>query len=275
MMEFSAKDCLYTVNGEEVEYVAKIDGQHFARRIYECEDYETGPFIELGPMEHFPSLYVEPPVSRLHDDIKRLREDKERATKELVAIREQIREAESSRIDIQAEAEKREEFRLLLDYLDDKITHVILPGWSGCKIEKLEEILEREENWNGGGRYPVALGLFAVPNPIDNPRRERVTWKVNAYGDGSGPWKNFIPCYSEEDAREKIQVAFDSAIEQWRKDGKTCDVNQILESNNWIQPPKDWTDFIETKRRERLESRVDKLQKDLDEAKSELKAVQQ
>lgn len=273
---FEHGQIVYNIRGEEYRYEAEINGQHFGCKLYQCYDCDSGPYTDIGPLSPF-TPYLEPPTARLHESVKTLQEAIETYHKELEAVRQETIEAKGKLLDLESAAEKHEEFRLLLDYLDGKITHVVLPDGSGIKIQELEEALVWHENdhWSSE-KWPRALGLFAPENPFDEkfPKGKRVTWSVARYKSG-GHWENFIPCRSEEEARQVIREEFGRILEEWRENKVSWwtsnqVISRILKNNEWLAIPEELLEYRTKKEKSYLEEKRAKLARQLAEVEAEL-----
>lgn len=266
--KFKPGQTVYSAEGYAYEYVGELAGRQFVRDLYE-DDYQG--YAHYEPRAWEGPLFEKAPRHKRDEEIAE-------AQARLKAIRDEEQEARKALAEAQAEREtltaKHEEFRLLIDYLEGRITHVVVDGYQ-VEILPLADILVREDSRDGD--TPRAIGLFAAPNPIVGTgyhRGQKVTWTANKYRDGSGKWDYITPCRSEAEAREVVQAILDVRLSEWRETGRGWTVERVFEKNPWLQAPQDWLDAHQAAKVEAAQKALDEAKKTLASAERNLKAIQ-
>lgn len=183
-------------DGREVEYLAlTAAGQHVVAPVIELETYD-GRELGRGPAEFTSELFAKAPV--------------EKRSEEIVALEVKVRELEKRKAElfsecINSEREIRERLdklkkyqglELIEDFIDGNITHLVYPeeyGPGKYEIKGIESLDIMEYGRKKGLRLVALFGASGG----------NLKWRVNEYYDGSGSWKEIIPCGSLEEAEQK------------------------------------------------------------------------
>ena len=257
----------FTADGHEVTFVGDLDGTPYVRFLVQGE-YDDAPYPG-EPRPYSGELFESPPVLKVDEDIAARRAALDGLRDEILEAQKQLADAERDTLDLQATAEKHEEFRLLLDYLDGKISHVVAGAtYSVPKIMTLAEFLKGHDDRETWMR---AAGIFAIPG--ERPKHSRCSrvWKASQYWDGSGSWYEFVPCHSEDEARSTVRGMVEAALAEWRDGNPPKNwLRNVFDEHPWLDVPSDWRDFvIGEKERVLIEAR-DKAEKELARAEKGL-----
>lgn len=151
---------------------------------------------------------------------------------------------------------------------------LLLNGGGGSKIVTLNEALIYLQDSREKGMK--MLGLFGTKKDGYGPTHTKMEWKVNQYYDGSGSWSRVIPCYSEQEAHEKVQEIVNQNIDAWRSGEKPeikTDVEKTKSQYPWVELPDDWVAHRKEKAKENAKEQINKLQAQIDKYHSELQEL--
>lgn len=271
-------------DGREAIYIGLVDnGNHAIRPIYVRDpdyyeaDAEENPDEDIfGPVTLTREIYanpVFPKVAQQYQDLVKLNAD---LSSKAQALRSEISSLEVNKKEMIKRAGDFPCIQHTLDFIEGRFTHAVVIECDGPKIVTLNEALTYLEGSRGGGMK--MLGLFGTrndqrwvpPYPVKNRKKE---WKVNQYHDGSGSWSRVIPCYSEQEAHEKVQEIVNQNIDAWRSGGKPeikTDVEKAKSQYPWIELPDDWVTHRKEKAKEYAKEQINKLQAQIDKYHSEL-----
>lgn len=194
--EYEAGRAYWLRDGREVEYLAlTADGQHVVAPVIELETYD-GREIGRGPAEFTSELFAKAPVEKRSEEIVAL-EVKVRELEKRKA--ELFSECVNSEREIRARLDKLKKYQgleLIEDFIDGKITHLVYPeeyGPGKYEIKGIDSLDIMEYGRKKGLRLVALFGASGG----------NLKWRVNEYYDGSGSWKEIIPCGSLEEAEQK------------------------------------------------------------------------
>ncbi|MDE4189631.1 hypothetical protein [Phaeobacter gallaeciensis] len=261
---------VFTSSGEEVEFAGYLNGVTFIRHVFEDYDHYSDEVTERvsEPVQYRGELFSSAPVYRLDEQYKAAAGELEKVCSELEKQQALLVEACAKTLDMEKLADEHEDFRLLVDFLEGRITHVLRVSY-GLEIIELSAILSGKDSYES---WPRAIGLFAVPNSSKGRyRTTQTTWQVNQYKDGSGNWSEFIPCRSLEEAHRVAQNCFDQQVQIWRDGGRPESWMWGLHNKaDWVQLPDDWAAHLEAKKLGGLQDRVTKAREELQKAEADL-----
>lgn len=199
MDAFKAGQTVYTLHGEECEYVASVGGKHVVMKIYENDDGQ--PWV--GSAESIvEAVFTTPPTQKLHAEVGELETKSQELRDQLSMLRNELFKAEREHKARMSELTRLEPLKHLQDVLDGLITHYVVynemygGGWYG----KLE-ILASEDAIscvNDYGRRAGELKLLS----LFGDSKGNLAWRRNHYRDGSGSWVVCEPFPSEAQAIE-------------------------------------------------------------------------
>ena len=246
MIELKEHGQYFTPEGREVEYIGKAT---CVPGLIVRDVYDDGEEQHIGDAYIYEGvLFGNEPAQRMHPDIIAAEKTLASLRQEIKVARVQLDELTPRINDAKA---KHESFRTLLDYLDGKITHVVVTcEYSAPAIVALADLLSGRDEYE---KWANAVCLFAIPGKKANRYEKPVQWKVNRWYDGSGGWKEFTPCRSEDEAKGIVQGIVDSALAEWRAGGNPRHyLYEIKKVNPWFDVPEDWAEFVEKKRKRSL-----------------------
>lgn len=279
MPNFTPGQTVYSEDGYAYEYCGEISGYSFVRDVYE-DDFEG--YTDHKPRAHRGPLFEKAPRQKRDEEMAAAQERLKAVRDEEYALRRSIADLKAEE---EAAAARHSSFALLLDYLDGKITHVVVPRsyQSGMKILPFDETFlmkaERERYYSSHEEtWPRAIGLFSVPNPCEGKGtkydRRKITWKAADYNSGGDTWTQFTPCRSEEEAKAFISARVEKALETWRKDGKGAGkVQELVLGNDWLTLPQDWLDHEKAQAEQIAAGKRVKLERERAKLEAELAAL--
>lgn len=253
---FSTGDKCYLPDGTECVFVEKCSAGNVVQRVIVCEDREdiTDPEIVTS------RLFAEEPVEKIGEKIAS-------AKAELAALSKDLQEAGRNRDSSKAELDKLMSdlsvvptLRRLSDIIAGKVTHYTISYWSGISIVTAEEAHRNED-------YPKDLKLLSLFGRSGGD----MSWRINAYYDGSGSWTTCVPCMSYEEAQVEAQKILDAKLAKNTDMPTDADIESAKKFGLTIRPDK-----IEQRRqlnRKHASAAVDAAQKALDEKKAALAAL--
>ena len=208
---------VFLEDGRAAEYAGNIGGQDFVRIILSRHDEEYGddswPSDKLTPVQ---KVFLSAPMEK-HD--KRVSDAAARVSAlrdEEAAIRRSVLDLQAREKEANAALSKFPEMQTALDFMEGRITHVVVESYGDVTVEPLQDALA----YYGGdyGRRTIdgikLLCLFGCK------KGEKPRWAINRYYDGSGSWTTVDPFTSEADARADVQRRADAAFAAWEVDGK-------------------------------------------------------
>jgi hypothetical protein len=194
----------YTQAGEKV-YLDAIttDGKLVVSQIMRYTDYGDDFYEDIGPSKIVDKLFAEAPVGVLD---KRFFEAEQRLAEIETRYQARYSEVINAEREINARLAKLAKYRGLDNleaFIDGHITHAVLTS-EDYKIKTLSDLEEMD--------YGRKLGVPLIS--LHGNSKGDLTWQINRYTDGSGSWSTFIPCSSEEDARQKRDAAVASDLQE-------------------------------------------------------------
>lgn len=275
---FQPGQTVYLSDGREAIYIGSVgSGSHAIRPIYvrdpdsyeHCDDGDHDEDI-VGPVALSHEVYanpVFPKVAQQYLDLMKLNADLRSKVQDLQS---EISSLELNKKEIIKRAGDYPCIQHTLDFIEGRFTHAVVIEWSGPQIVTLNEALTYLEDKREGGMK--MLGLFGIKKDGPFPYK-KMKWKVNRYSDGSGSWSSVIPCYSEQEAHEKVQEIVNQNIDAWRSGGNPeikIDVEKIKSQYPWVELPEDWVTHRKKKAEGEIKHKIDQLQAQIDKYRSEL-----
>lgn len=191
--KFKTGHTYYTEGGDKVSLDAMTDDGRFVVRrmivVYEQDDqYET----ESDTAIIVSKLFTKAPRPVIDEELAALHEEAARLRRENAALRSQATVAEKEVEDRLAALSKYDGLERLEDFIENRITHVVVLGYTDYEIKTLSEF---EADYD---RYDKGLRLIS----LFGDSKGNLSWRVNRYKDDSGSWQTIIPCGSEEEAKK-------------------------------------------------------------------------
>lgn len=191
----------YTETGMQVELLAvtttgklvvaelkEFDSYHgdgdYSRQTVRGETFFTEEVFETAPRH-------------LYDvEIQRLKDEETRLDALLAEKRGEVLATERDLVQRLAKLKKFKGLERIEDFIEGRITHVVTKEYDDWKIQLLSEFEADDDGWS---RKPCGLRLISLFGKSGGD----LAWKVNDYKDGSGSWKEMIPCASEDEAKTR------------------------------------------------------------------------
>jgi len=245
MPDFTPDQTVYLTDGREAVYVLKNGDQHLVHVMIEVEGSYDEPSYTY-PSDKITSVqkvYAVPPVEVWDKQVLAKRAQISELDRELAAKRQDSRDAERSKTEMEKAAAKYPCIQQALDFIEGRITHVVKwSGYSAPTIHTLPEAFEDVDTW-GGHRKVDGMKLLCL---FGTDTRGRTKWGLNKYRDGSGgSWTQIHPAQSEAEARARVQDLVDAALTAWRSGEDRWQVGQVplvetFKTHDWLTPPEDW-----------------------------------
>jgi hypothetical protein len=262
---FEAGQRVYLPDGREAEYVLANGQDHLVRIIHEVEGngYDEQPYsYPSDKITTTREAYANAPVEIWDKQVLAKRMEISALDREIGLKRKEIADAGKAKIEMEKAATKYPCIQQALDFIEGRITHVVVHGYGGAEIKTLKEAFEQEDIWGGRRKFEgmKLLNLFGTDESGRN-----VAWGLNQYRDGSGSLKYQIdPARSEGDAMQIVKKLLIEAVETWREGGRPeTDIQGTLDKNPWLTPPDDWIAHIEAKKAEQRAAKIEKLRAEL------------
>lgn len=200
-------DTAYTERGAMVEVVRVIKLVGFVvRNVYhECDFYgdEIERLSPVGEPYFVEGLAKEPPQQRYHEDIGRLRaeieqlEEKRRSVSQAISsLSQKQRKVEHLQ---QSIAKEHETLSDLLFFMREGVPLIVT--WDHQMVPKIITKDDREAWCGNEDKRKLKLLAFTGKK-----------WKISHYSDGSGVWRNGMPCRDIETAREVCKQVLQKAL---------------------------------------------------------------
>lgn len=262
-MEFMPEQTVYLRDGREAVYVMQNGEQHLVRVLMKFEGgYDDPPYsIPDDKITAVAGVYSTPPVAVVSAEVLAEQERLAKVRKQVGEAKAELREMERGRREMEAAAKKYPSIQQALDFIEGRITHVvILEGYGVAQIKALPEALEM---WPHSSRRGC-MKLLCLFGTDEYGNQE---WSLNQYRDGSGgSWTQILPCKSEAEARKLLQSLVNDAVAAWQLDPKSrpdFDIGSTLKAQPWLTVSPAWTDHQDKLHQERLDARITKLREEL------------
>ena len=263
---FEPGQTVYLPDGREAQYLLANGQEHLVRIIYEAEgSYDEPPYsYPSDKITTTREVYASAPVEVWDKQVLAKREQVRELDRQLTAKRAEIADAERSKIEMEKAAAKYPCIQQALDFIEGRITHVVIHGYGGAEIKTLQEAFEDVDTWGVRRKFEgmKLLNLFGT-----DEKGRSVAWGLNQYRDGSGSLKYQIdPAHSEVHAKQIVTKLLVEALETWREGGRPeISITDTLKKNPWLTPPDDWTAHTEAKQTEQRAAKIEKLRAELAE----------
>lgn len=266
---------VYNRDGRKLHYRRDLgDGTSIVSRWLATEgwDGEVEEYISDEPLIVMSAgLFRAPPTEVLAGEVADLNERLADARKELLFIQHQTREAEVERTRAIDALTAIEPLRNIERFIAGEITHFVVMNesyegelYGGVAIETFEKaITQFTERGRADGMK--LLSLFG-------DSRGALTFRINHYGEGSGSWRQVIPCLSEEEAHAKAAEVLETMWAMYRGGVQTYRRDTAIQSAKQLgfAIPADILTAHEAKVREGLEANVLKAREALAKAEEAL-----
>ena len=250
---------VYTEDGRKAEYAGEIGGQHFVRVMLYRDDDDYGPeewpSDKLSPVG---KVYLAAPMER-HD--QRVIDAQEKVAKlrdEEAAVRRSVMALQAQEKEALAAVSKFPELRTALDFLEGRITHVVIENYGTVEVKPLQEALAYFEDSSWGRRTENGMKLLCL---FGHEKGKKPRWAINHYYDGSGSYTTVDPFTCEADARAEVQRRADAAFIAWKADGKHNNLLNLQKAGATI--PQEYLDHVAAIRAKAKAEKVEKLRAEL------------
>lgn len=272
-MAFKAGQEIYLTDGRLARYVAAYENnQHIVCPLVEDENdviYEEEP-------RTVSTVFKTAPSGLYNKEIKQAQKDLGDLQKRAIEASKTLHEAEDAKRRQTAVFARVAALQRLEDFIEGRITHVLMGNYGGLNLQTLgEAIASTEDRWSK---------KFKLVSLYGNSNGD-LQWRVNYYSDGSGSGNvTLVPFLSRESAVEYAVGLCNRAIKEWREKTHRQPTYWEMDVNVWsaveflekegLPVPEDvraaqWAIHLEAAQKER-----DKLAKALADAEAKLAQVQ-
>ncbi len=230
---------VFTEDGRRAFYAGEIDGQKFVRILLSRNDDEYGPEEWASDkLTAVSRVLTSAPVERYAPAIEAAQADMEALRSQIATAREYVRDLQNQERDLSAAIAKFPALKTAIDFLEGRITHVVVrPSYGPAKVEAFSDYITIKNDY-GRAEGIKLLCLFGT-----NDRKE-VHWSVNRYYDGSGSWTDVFPFTSEDEAQAFLRDDFAAEIVLWRSGEtrhKAAERARGIPIEDW---PEDWRQHV-------------------------------
>lgn len=203
-MAFKAGQEVYLTDGRLARYVAAYEnGQHIVCPLVEDENdviYEEEP-------RTVSTVFKTAPSGLYNKEIKQAQKDLGDLQKRAIEASKTLHEAEDAKRRQTAVFARVAALQRLEDFIEGRITHVLMGNYGDLNLQTLEEaITSKEDRWS---KKLKLVSLFG-------DSKGDLQWRVNYYSDGSGSI-TLVPFLSREGAVEYAVGLCNRAIKEWRE----------------------------------------------------------
>jgi hypothetical protein len=253
-MQYEIGQEVYTEDGRKAEYAGNIGGRHFVRVVMYRDDDEYGQeewaSDKLTPAAKvFTAAPMEKHDQRVIDARAKVAALREQET----AIRQSVLNLQKQEKETIAAIAKFPEMQTALDFLEGRITHVVIENYGGVEVKPLHDALVSYTDGSWQRRTENGMKLLCL---FGHEKGKKSRWAINTYFDGSGHYTTVVPFTSEEDARAEVQRRADEAFAAWKADGKSGNLLAFQKSGATI--PQEYLDHVAALDEK---SKAEKLQK--------------
>ena len=241
----------YLINGQMVWFKDKTSGGKYLVTEALQEQYDDGSLIP-GELMVVDRIFDEPPVVIFDQKISDLNLVIADLDKQITDKRTELSDLGNEGRDLLAKYGKYQALKKLNDYIEGKITHFFIGGWTNS-IQTFEEAMK-------DGRDTRLLSLFG-------DSKGDLLWRVNWYRDGSGSWQTCIPCTSYDEARKHAQDHINDYI---LKEGRVYEKLIRLAVDHNLHIDKHYIDKFYDNRRLSLETDLKKLRAQVADKEQEI-----
>lgn len=275
--EYTKGQRVYSRHGHEAEYVGVLDGKHAVRPIVVYGEEEEYP----GEITFWSEIFTSPPSEKLHEEIADLELKQAELRKSLLTLQKQNKDEEAMIESRKAVFRQYEQLAPLERWLQNETTHYVAFGEYKEKADIIEVMDSISPHSDGRKLRLVTISGLIKPNW----NGKVIQWNLHTYSDGSGSGERFLPCFSREEALEKVGQFCEQKWEEFRactaKDGSghkpTGRIEQVRETaiKYGFPVPQDITDAIAASELWSANARVERVRKELEEAEAKLALVHQ
>lgn len=198
-------DTVFSIDGEAFMYIAPgVYGGHIVARLYGDEGDE--PTVDDDPQE-IRQVFAQAPAPRLDADTRKAREMLSELEAQVAAAHRELAEVTRERANALQLVGKHPDLVPLAEWLEGRITHVVLLPIYGGRIEikalaDATEPNDKSDARNGHVRLLSLCGGRKYNDPLH--------WQLSAYSDGSdGKGQHCLLATSEANALERLQAWLD------------------------------------------------------------------
>lgn len=211
MTDIGVNSYAWTKDGRKVFVTAiTTDGEYVVEgmvaQIYGDEVYE-----DRGETWIEQNLYAKPPVAVLDEEIAAKRAQVAELEKRRQELTVSATTAEREVKDRLAKLQKYNGLELIEDFIEGRITHVVVNDYTGVKAVKFEDLAAYFDG-DGWNRKQEGLKLIS----LYGRSKGDMEFRIHDYPDGSGSTKAIYPFTSEEDATAKRNELILAAVEASR-----------------------------------------------------------
>jgi hypothetical protein len=200
---FNKGDIVFTSDGQQVQYIAEVDGEHIVRPQLSGDDEDSffgDPVSVELVFASAPKEVYDQTIADLNKQIEALTDRKDELEDEIRRSRTD-ETARKKRIMVNAALTRIDEF------LAGKITHLVIDRY-GIEIVPFDKAMEDDYS----RRDLKLLTLYGRTNG-------NLAWMLNQYSDGSGSKYQAWPCTSMEEARTMAAAIIEAYYIEFRKSG--------------------------------------------------------
>lgn len=264
--QFEQGEIVYTKDGQEVEYIAALEGDHVVGVMFEREEgepYRGEPFIVSMVYATAPTPRYEKRIVDLRAEIETLEDQKRTLEREKRALQE-------GDLDRKKRVMQHAAVARIDDFLAGKITHFVYHQYEYRITSREEALAYKQSDYE---KIPTGVKLLTLFGKTNGD----LEWQLWHYSDGSGNPREVIPCFSEEEAKGVLRNKMEEAYAKWRAEPKSLYYAEIAvkaAKQYGFEVPEDVADAVKQESvKSRTESR-DKAKKAFDEAEVALAEAQ-
>lgn len=189
----------YTIKGEAVEVHEKVAGGYIVSYLYDSEEGEE----QDTPRLVGDKLFDQPPTQQLEARVAELESRITEIQGKRTTLDQELRQAEANHSKLMARFKSVPALEYLQDYLDGKITHLVIDvNYDVPTVEDFETAIKTDED-----RYDEKVKLLT----LFGASKGNLQWNLSYYSDGSGGGRRVYPATSLEAAMAKAKEIVETA----------------------------------------------------------------
>lgn len=217
MNTFNHGDTVFSVHGEQLEYIAQSEDGHIVRPIYEATEDGYQP-AGKPRLEH--QVFKTEPVQRYAEETAKAYAALKDARYELSLLQGELRNIKADREKALQALSKHPDLSVIIDWMEGSLTHLatIENYGPGIKIKTIKEAItpcDGSDAREGQVRLLSLYGGYGGIEKSSSSYRDNLYWQLCAYSDGSG--SSFTRCIlgtSVEDVKGRLQVWLDGEFKR-------------------------------------------------------------
>lgn len=277
MSTFKPGDIVFSNDGEQLEYVARVEDGHIVRPLY--DDREDG-FQTVGTPRVDARVFQTEPMQRFAAETEKAKEACAAASRELAQVQAELHSVKAEREKALSMISKHPNLSVVVDWMEGRLTHLATIESYGMTIKTIKDAItpgEHSEARDGKVRLLALYGGYSGTEKSSYSYQDNLYWQLSAYSDGSG--NSHTRCIlgtSVEDVKARLQVWLDAEL---KKPGSHSESMLVGYAESAIKlglrVPEALSRKVQSMHEQRLQGRIQHAERQLKSAQESVKHYEQ